>query len=437
MTLSEISQSEVLRRESRRGFTSGRGLGAVLSHSYVVVFLWIGVVVYLGILIHQLPERVNRFDFSIYYASGLMLREGLDPYTTDLARVGRGLELETDPIHYATDPPTFLLVFEPLTWLSLPKAYLVWNSLNLLALVLSLLLLLRDASLDSRLAWSLAALAFLYYPVADNFLFAQNKILILLALVLMIRCMGSDRDRAAGLMLGLAVTLRGFPLLLTGYLILRRRWRVVGYVVAGVLLSGIMTVLILGVTHTLSFSNGLHFVTKDRFLNEVGNISFNAFISRNYRYIFPLVWGQWSEIARRVLAISGGLGFLAFSVKATLKSTSHEDGDWRVFALWVVTSVVLSPTAWVHYLVLALLPFALLARAANEGRASHRAIWMACASYMLPAVWEFGLTAFGPKTIAFRMLGECSFLSLITLYISAYWFATDAPLAKFDDGTET
>jgi hypothetical protein len=83
----------------------------------MVVILWLGVIVHSLMLLHQLHSRVNQFDFSIYYASGLALREHMDPYTTDLDRVGRGLQLEIDPIHFATDPPTFLLCMEPLTLL--------------------------------------------------------------------------------------------------------------------------------------------------------------------------------------------------------------------------------------------------------------------------------------------------------------------------------
>jgi hypothetical protein len=74
-------------------------------------------------LIHQLPSRITQFDFSIYYASALALHENLDPYTIDLESLGGGLGLEIDPIHYATDPPTFLLMIEPLALMPLRRAF--------------------------------------------------------------------------------------------------------------------------------------------------------------------------------------------------------------------------------------------------------------------------------------------------------------------------
>jgi hypothetical protein len=102
---------------AREGRISGAGLAITLKRPPMVVILWLGVIVHSLMLLHQLHSRVNQFDFSIYYASGLALREHMDPYTTDLDRVGRGLQLEIDPIHFATDPPTFLLCMEPLTLL--------------------------------------------------------------------------------------------------------------------------------------------------------------------------------------------------------------------------------------------------------------------------------------------------------------------------------
>ena len=99
------------------GGITGAGLAATLTRPAMVVILWLGVIFHSLALLHQLPSRADHFDFSIYYASGLALREHIDPYKTDLDRFGRGLKLEIDPIHYATDPPTFLLCFEPLTLL--------------------------------------------------------------------------------------------------------------------------------------------------------------------------------------------------------------------------------------------------------------------------------------------------------------------------------
>lgn len=413
-----------------RGIT-GAGLAATLTRPHMVVILWLGVLIHSIVLSHQLPSRANRFDFSIYYASGLALREHIDPYTTDLDRVSDGRNLEIDPIHYATDPPTFLLCFEPLSLLPLRKAFWLWTALNLAALVASLVLLLRGSGLGVWTSLGLAALSFLYPPVGEHFFYGQNKLFVLLMLVLMMRWLEDGHDAAAGLILGFAALLRGFPLLMIGYLMIRRRWRAVAYTTIGIALGGLVTVAILGFSQTLSFSHGLRFVTKDRFLVLPINVSLGAFISRMFWYAFPPTRDSLAEVVRRIFAIAAQIGLLALTARATIKMRVSDDGDGRALALWTVTAVLLSPTAWVHYLVLMLIPFILMCAAANRGRASNRAIWMAVASFLLIALSTDGRTAFGPHATSALaiMVAEGSFLSLMMVYVSAYWFVADETAA--------
>jgi Glycosyltransferase family 87 len=418
---------------ARSGGISGAGLAATLTRPHMVVVLWLGVIFHSLALLHQLPSRANHFDFSIYYASGFALRHHIDPYTTDLDRIGHGLKLEIDPIHYATDPPTFLLCFEPLTLLPLRQAFWLWTALNLAALVASLVLLLRGSGLGVWTAFALAALAFLYPPVGEHFFYGQNKIFVLLMLALMMRWMADGHDAAAGFILGIAALMRGFPLLMVGYLVLRRRWRAIAYTVLGIVMGGLLTIAILGLPQTLSFSEGLRFVTKPRFLALPINVSLGAFVSRMYWYAFG-PHGGISNFVRSVLVAAAEIGVLAMTVKATVKSRDAVDIDWRAFSLWVVTAVFLSPTAWVHYLVLMLIPFILMVIAANRGRANSRAIWMAVASFLLIALSTSGRTAFGPHPhgVFPIIIAECSFLSLVMVYVSAYWFASD----EIADATE-
>src|SRR5258708_4420056 len=115
---------------SARGIT-GAGLANKLTKPPIVVIIWLGVLFHSFALLTQLPSRPNHFDFSIYYASGFGMREHLDPYTTDLNTIAPALNLEIEPMHYATDPPTYLLAFEPLPLLPLHQAFWVWDALYL------------------------------------------------------------------------------------------------------------------------------------------------------------------------------------------------------------------------------------------------------------------------------------------------------------------
>jgi Glycosyltransferase family 87 len=410
-----------------RGIVSAGGLAAAITSPAMIVVLWLGVFIHAIALMAQLPARATSFDFSVYYASALTLREHRDPYTTDLDEVGLPLHLEIDPIHFATDPPTFLLLLEPLSLLTVRAAFRLWTVLNLAALVLSIALLLGSSGLPRRTAWAVAALAFLYPPVGEHFFYGQNKIFVLLMLVLTMRWLDCDYDPAAGLMLGIAALLRGMPILMVGYLLVQRRWRAVAWTAIGIAFGAFVTVAALGVPQTMSFAHGLRFVTKNRFLALPINISLNAFISRLFWYATSASASPAVDFIRRLTVTVGQLGLLILTIRATMRIRPGADADWRGYSLWVVTAVLLSPTAWIHYLVLALIPFIMMAAAATRGRASTHALSMAAASYLVIALSTAGRSAFGPHahSASAVMVAECSFVSLAMVYLAVYWFATD------------
>lgn len=431
MTGGSESESTVDASRASGRLVSGRGLAATLTRPSMLVILWLAVLMHGLVTARELPGRANRFDFSIYYASGLALRKNLNPYRIDLSTVAPKLHLEITPIYHATDPPTFLLCFEPLTLLPLHTAYWLWIGINFAAFLAALFLLLGPRSgLGARMAWALAALAFLYPPVGDHFFYGQNKLLVLLMLAMMMRWMEDGHDSAAGLILALAGLLRGFPLLLVGYLALRRKWRALAYTAAGVSSGGVLTLALVGVPYSLSFVfAGMHEVTLDRFLVLPINVALPSFISQLFWYgaaAGGISAGAGFEVLRRATVVIAELVLLGFTVKATLSAGLGEDHDWRVFSLWIVTAVMLSPTAWVHYLVLMILPFAALASAANRGRASSWAVWMAVASVAVIALSMEGRSFFSSHSTSplFIAIAEGGFVSLLMVYISTYWFVT-------------
>ena len=124
------------------------------------------------------------------------------------------------------------------------------------------------------------------------------------------------------------------------------------------------------------------------------------------------------------------------TIRATLADTNRRDPDWRIYSLWIATSIMLSPVGWHHYLVLLAIPFVQLVASAADGRSSSRAVWMAALAYALSVVSlrVFNRFLIPPPTgfqLIFpslaRALEETSFIALLTGYIAAYWFATDHP----------
>jgi hypothetical protein len=125
--------------------------------------------------------------------------------------------------------------------------------------------------------------------------------------------------------------------------------------------------------------------------------------------------------------------------------SGRRDRDWRLFSLWVAAAILLSPTAWLHYLVLLFVPFTSLAAAASRGALSPHAVMTAVASYVLSLLSCIGMSCLavlgsppmqslgrGP---AWRVLDfhgwlmlakeECASVALLLAYMAIYWFVVD------------
>jgi len=394
----------------------------------LITLLWLLTAFYFVRVFYLLHGRERYEDFAVYYLSALELRADIDPYTTSFEPLEKKLGMNTHSKERGTHPPTFLALFEPLTVLPLRTAYWTWTVLNFVALVGALVLLLgRRSLLDPRAALALGALAFWYAPVLLHFLYGQSNILILLMLVLMMRWMERGNSAGAGLIFALAGLIRVFPLPIGAYLLLTRRWRVLAYTAVGLAIGAAATLFLVGTSHSLNF----FYAVPGHFNGYAGtatpwNIAIGAFISRIFWWIWGPQLGPASGYLRAAAIICADLSVLALGARATLIRNIGDDPDWRVLSLWVVTSLMLSPTVWLLNLVLLLLPFIQLACAFSNSRANRHSLGMALVSVLLAYVaFASYLLDFGSHRVLKTSLEECGFGSLLAAYVSTYWFATD------------
>lgn len=402
------------------------GLAKAAISPRMIAIIWAAAILHGALIFSKLPARTNQPDFSHYYASALALRENLNPYTLDLKSFAAKLGLDVGWTTRASYTPTFLLCFEPLTLLSPRTAYWTWFGLNVFFLTAALLLLLgRSPGPSGRAAWVIAAIAILYPPLEIHFYYAQSQILVLLMLVLMMRSMERRRDALAGLILALAGLLRGFPLVMAAYLVVCRRWPAVIYTALSLAAGGIITMIFVGATRSIDFIHAVSLITSPEFIARPANIALGSFVSRCFWYAAPLHAEHSLDLARRLVATFAELGLLTLTVKATFANTAGEDHDWRSFSLWIVAMIMLSPTAWLHYMVLLLIPFILVVFAAARGRAMPQTVWAVACSYMLIAVAMLVAPALPNSTPSWvkMTVEECGFVSLLVAYIGVYWFA--------------
>ena len=397
----------------------------------VLAVIWLGAISHLAALFARLPERATQTDFSVYYASAVVLREGGNPYTTDIVPVARRFGLDVGPLIRDDSLPLFLLCFEPLTRLSSKTAYWVWFGINCASLALAMILLLQGVGR----AWLLLApLMLLYQPVAEHFAYARTEIPILLMLVLMLRWLEKGREAPAGLILALAGALRGFPLLMAGYLLLWGHWRALRYTMAGLAMLGVVTLALVGLPRCVSFVEGALFSSQYQFAAMFLDLALSSFVSRLFWYPLGPNLAHSLELLRGLAVVAAEIALLALTVRATPASSDRS----RTFSLWVITSILLSPIAWVHYMVLIFIPFAQLAIAANRQRCSERALWAMIASFILLKIPNdlIEIARRHHNRGFFFGVGELYFLTLVLAYLSAYWLVVDSPAPSVDHAEE-
>jgi hypothetical protein len=400
---------------------STRSLTGRIVRLCLLALLWTIVGIAAPAFIFQIKhqDRAIQEDFAVYYFSAQEMRHGVSPYTTDLTQTARASGFDIHGIALSTDPPTFDLIFKALTYLPLHTAYCLWQAINLVCMAVAILLLIGFGSgLRISTSLTIGALFVLYPSLASHFWFGQSKFPLLLLFVLMMRAMKRGRDATAGSALALATLIHVFPIVLSGYLVLTRRWRVLGWTGAALLVGAVTTIAFVGWQECVDFAAAIP---------SISNASWNI-IQRNVAapvFIARLLRGLSSDpsfaphMIGHALVIAVDLPIVAATTKVTLALPPRDDPDSRVFSLWVATAVFLLPVAWDYDLVLMLIPFSVLAVVGARGEASRRAIVMAVLSYSLLIWWEYvALSA-----------NECGFFSMLVAYLSAYWLAADQPAA--------
>jgi hypothetical protein len=431
-----------------------RRLAVPLPAALIVAIVWIALGAYAAFWISgRLPARARDFDFGVYYAESFALAHHANPYTADLRPPAAAFGFDISPVDHATDPPPFLLMIKPLAAMPPVTAFWVWTAANALMLALSLWLLFATDGAGWRSGAILAAVALAYPPVRAHFFFGQSKIPILLALAAAMRALERRRDASAGILIAFASLTRVFPLLMGIFLILRRRWRALGFMAIGIAAGLALTVALLGLRATLDWTVGVRILTMPIFLNDGENVALRAVVSRAVWAMVGINPGPRFEMARQAAVLLASIGLFVLTCVPTLRAHLDDSRvrDSRMFGLWVTAAVILSPTAPIYDLILLLIPYALIARdtlvtgtvraPALLAIASVALMFLVCGSGCLNSVgWivayvlvrRLGLPIAG-------LIAEGATLSLFLAYAAAYRSAQesvangatrDAPVSK-------
>ncbi len=315
--------------------------------------------------LHPGPQEV--LDFFQEWASARNPAHGLPVYERQEETMFLYLGYKVGPHEFVitrnAHPPSSVLLALPLSRLDYPDAFLVWSLLSLVALGVSLWIVVRQLRIPFT-AWSVAptvTLLLVCNPFSQQMIQGQLNLILLLLVTCVWAADRSERPAAAGLCLGAATAIKLFPGLLFVYFLLRRRWAVFAWGVAGLALLTALTAVVFG---PAVYENYVRLampevaVYYDKWPNlSIAGFWLKLFEGRSGRTI-P-IWRN-PTLARTLIVLSWELVAIPLA-RTILRAKSRSECD-RGFALTLTAMLLLSPITWDHYFVLLLLPAAILWR---------------------------------------------------------------------------
>lgn len=307
-------------------------------------------------------------DFTQDWLLAKAIAAGVDP-NLNMVIIAQRLELAGSwPVlldHATPHPPTLGLLLLPFALLDYLPAALLWLGISLAALGISLVLLGRLAGVTLRLAPVIAlSLALICWgPVDMDLRIGQTSILLLALLSAMFLALRAGRDLPAGLLLGLTLLIKPFVWPLALLLFLHRKWRPVLACLLVVAAGYGLAALVIGPGALVRYFTETGPGVASYYRNHWLSISLSSLAWRLFEGTWPIAWVAGQRVMYPPLVAAPSAARL---LSLALPVLALAAGLWRVRRLplevglgaLLPVCVLISPLAWLHYLVLCLIPLA-------------------------------------------------------------------------------
>ncbi|HET9217673.1 MAG TPA: glycosyltransferase family 87 protein [Terriglobia bacterium] len=311
------------------------------------------------------PPDVYRKDFIQEYLLGRAVMAGIDPYlpvATLAEKFMRDLPVPVFP-HVTPHPPPVAVLSLPLGLLSYERAAWVWFVFELACLAGSIWILLRcvDRIPSAGVLILLFLISIAWAPVWTGLVVGQLMTLLLFLLVSSWFALKKTRDGVAGGLLGLALALKlmGMPLLV--FLVVRKRWMAATVAIAVAGAANGAAAVLMGFERVVNYYFTTIKALFPLYRSAVHNLS-------AWSVGWRLFEGTGSPVDLSVRAapllnqpglaplVSTAIAIFILAVGVLWAVRAH-DIDTSIGILICVT-VLISPVAWSHYLVLMAIPLA-------------------------------------------------------------------------------
>jgi len=313
--------------------------------------------------------HVYRKDFIQEYLLVKAVANDVDPYLELPELAERFLGPLPHPVlqHPTPHPPAVVLLSLPLALLDYQNAAAVWLVFEIVCIICGVYFLLRWFKRRPGFALTLfGAFAMLgWSPTGAELILGQLMTVLLLLLIGTWFALRDGADVLGGVLLGLTIVLKLIAWPIVIFLVFRRRWRAVIAVFISVGAANLISAMLMG------FDRVLYFYLRGG--------SAVAALYHGYEYNFSLWTIGWklfegtgspvavgisapplvqSSVLARVVSVALPLGFLVVGLVLAVRAQSFDAS----YGILICTIILVSPVAWRHYLVLSLIPLAIIVK---------------------------------------------------------------------------
>jgi hypothetical protein len=313
------------------------------------------------------PPEVYQKDLLQEYVMARAVLAGISPYLPLPELAGRFLGPLPATVlpHASPHPPFVALLSLPLALHSYQAAAVVWFGFEALLIGLSVYVLLRCLVPQPKGIHYVGAatLVLLFTPFKDELMVGQLMSLMMALLIMAWLLLRDGKDIRGGVVLGLVFSIKLFAWPVILYLLLKKRWKAMMAFGLTALMAHLITAAWIGFGQVYDYylkigpSVAPLYQAHERNFS-IWTIGYRIFSGTGS----PVIAGIEAPALVEVPALAVPLSFTLclFLLAASLLLAYRASNFDTAFAILISISLLVNPVAWSHYLILAVLPIAIL-----------------------------------------------------------------------------
>lgn len=309
---------------------------SIIAGSLYMIFVQIGYVTTSG------------SDFYLYYTASERLLQGTSIYDHEYAQF-----------------PFMTLVTAPLILLPYETSAVIWDILIIICYLVMGFVLYKEFKLHLPLEWLvvIAGIYLIWFPFLENISLGQISIPLSLLIVLAWSRLRNNNELTGGIFLGLAALIKLYPGLFLLYLLLMRKFKAAAAMCITGMIGVIITFLVVGDANFIEYFTSTLPNDSTIFAGIPLNLSLYGVTIRAFSSTEWMI-SMFNIDFNRVFLMFGVttlvIGLYVLHTVGQRKKNANDDD--RLFAITILSMLLISPITWPHVFPMLLIPFSLVFR---------------------------------------------------------------------------